>query len=168
MTSGLLSRAARGTVRRAEEVRSVLAAALLTALVGPAAAGNSCTVTATSLAFGSYQPGAGAATSAATVTITCNAGAFFAVGASPGNSGTEAQRLMYNGTHTLQYNLYTSASLATIWGDGSGTTGVFSAIATGSSSPSVFNYYGLLPDNTLNQGAVAGSYSDTIIVVVSF
>jgi spore coat protein U-like protein len=146
----------------------VLAAALLTAAAVPVAAANSCTASATSLAFGAYLSGAGAVTSAATVTITCNSGALFAVGASPGNSGNENQRLLYNGTQTVQYNLYTSASLATIWGDGGGTTGVFSGVAAGSSSPSIFNYYGLLPDDTFNRAAAAGSYSDSIIVVVSF
>jgi spore coat protein U-like protein len=144
---------------------SVLTAALLMAVAAPAA-GNSCTVSATSLALGSYAPGTGAVASTATVTITCNAGTLFAVGASGGNSGNENQRLLTSGANSLQYNLYTSASYATIWGDGSGTTAVFSGTAT--ASPSVFHYFGLLPDNAFNQGAVAGSYSDSILVVVSF
>jgi spore coat protein U-like protein len=144
--------------------RWLLALGLL-ALAGTAGA-NTCTASATSLAFGSYTPGTGALASAASITVTCNSGAFFAVGASPGNSGNENQRLLAYGTHTLQYNLYLTSAHATIWGDGNGSTGVFSGTAT--SLPSVFNYYGLLPDNAVNQAAVPGVYSDTIIVVVSF
>ncbi len=140
---------------------------LLWALAGPAAA-NSCTASATSLSFGAYTPGAGARTSAATVTVACNAGAFFAVGATPGNSGNENQRLLDYGAYSVQYNLYTSSAYATIWGDGNGSTGVFSGTATGPTSPSIITYYGKLPDNAFNQAAVPGSYSDTITVVVTF
>lgn len=145
-----------------------LLAPVLLALANGAAAANSCTVSATSLAFGAYMPGAGPLTSAATATVGCNAGAFFAVGASAGSSGNESQRLLTSGTHTLQYNLYLTAAHATIWGDGGGTTGVFSGTATGTTSPSIFTYYGLLPDNAFNQAAVPGSYSDPLVVVVTF
>lgn len=144
-----------------------LLAPVLLSLAGAAAA-NSCTASATSLAFGSYTPGAGPLTSAATTTLTCNSGAFFAVGASAGNSGNELQRLLASGTHTVQYNLYLTSAHATIWGDGNGSTGVFSGTATGPTSPSVFTYYGLLPDNAFNQAAVPGIYSDALIVVVTF
>lgn len=144
-----------------------LATALLISVAGVAAAGNSCTATATSLALGTYTPGAGPAASAATVTVTCNSGAVFAVGANAGNSGNQNQRLLTSGANSLQYNLYTTASHTTIWGDGTGSTGVLSGTSTG--SPYVLNYYGLLPDNAFNQAGVPGSgYSDTILVVVTF
>jgi spore coat protein U-like protein len=140
---------------------------LLSAVAGEAGAANSCTATATSLALGSYTPGAGAAAASATITVTCNSGAFFAVGASPGNSGNQNQRLLTSGTNSVQYNLYTAINHATIWGDGTGSTGILSGTSTG--SPYVLPYYGLLPDNAFNQAAVPGTgYSDSILVVVSF
>ncbi len=140
--------------------------ALLLLAISETAAANSCTVSATSLAFGSYMPGGGALKSSAATTVTCTAGAFFGVGAGGGNSGTQNQRLLASGSHTVQYNLYLTSAYATIWGDGTGSTGIFSGTAT--TTPSVFNFYGLLPDNAVNQAAVPGSYSDSIVVVVSF
>jgi len=142
------------------------AVALLLLTISAAAAANSCTVSATSLAFGSYLASGGALKSSGTATVSCNAGAFFGLGASGGNKGTQNQRLLANGIYTVQYNLYLTSAYATIWGDGTGSTGIFSGSA--SSTPSVFTYYGLLPDNAFNQGAAAGSYTDSIVVVVSF
>ena len=142
------------------------AVALLLLAVSGTAAGASCTVSATSLAFGSYLAGAGALKSSGTATVSCTAGTFFAMGASGGNKGTQSQRLLANGNYTVQYNLYLTSAYATIRGDGTGNTGIFAATAT--STPSVFPYYGLLPDNAFNQAAAAGSYTDGIIVVVSF
>jgi len=142
------------------------AAALLLFAVSGAAVGASCTVSATSLAFGAYLAGSGPLKSSGTATVSCTAGTFFAVGASGGNLGTQNQRLLANGSYTVQYNLYLTSAYATIWGDGTQNTGIFAATAT--STPSVFPFYGLLPDNAFNQAAAAGSYTDSIVVVVSF
>jgi spore coat protein U-like protein len=147
-------------------LRLKCALALLLLAINGAAAGASCTVSATSLAFGSYLAGTGPLKSSGTATVSCTAGTFFALGASGGNLGTQLQRLLANGSYTVQYNLYLTSAYATIWGDGTQGTGIFDTTAT--STPSVFPFYGLLPDNAFNQGAAAGSYTDNIVVVVSF
>ena len=86
-----------------------------------------CRVTVTPLAFGSYDvflPTAKAAT--AQVTIICNdkepAPATVQLTLSAGNSGNFGQRTMTGsgGGAPLFYNIYTSAGLSTVIGDGNG------------------------------------------------
>jgi spore coat protein U-like protein len=131
-----------------------------------------CTVSATNMAFGNYTPSTGAVTNTATVTYACTNGTPITsitlnVGTTTG--ATMAQRLMTNGTNTLQYNLYTTNAYASIWGDGTGTS-VTQAGTTGSGlgTNSTLTVYGKLPDSTANQGVPPGSYSDTITVTVNY
>jgi spore coat protein U-like protein len=133
-----------------------------------AVAATSCTATATSLAFGTYTPGAGARYSTSTVQVGCTSGSFFAVGSSAGNSGSYSQRLMTSGSASLQYNLYTTAAYTSIWGDGSPGSSIYTGTGTGTATPLSFTIYGMLPDSTYNQTVTPGIYGDTIFVVVSF
>lgn len=138
------------------------------------------TVSATGVAFGNYNvmnaadtPGTGSVT----VSSTCNIGFLtftvnYTIALNTGSSGSFTPRSMASGSNKLQYNLYTSASLTTIWGDGTGGTQTvagtttancgFLGSCTGSTSSTV---YGNLP---AMQNVVAGSYSDTITVTVAF
>jgi spore coat protein U-like protein len=150
------------------KVFMLAATASLMAAGGVAVAANSCTVQASSLAFGAYTPGMGSQYSTSTVGVACTAGALFAIGSSSGSSGSFTQRLLTGGANPVQYNLYTTSAYSTIWGDGSGSTGVFSGSGLGPTTRQLFTIYGALPDNAHNQASTPGAYLDTITVVVSF
>jgi spore coat protein U-like protein len=130
---------------------------------------KTCSVAANALGFGNYTPGVGALTANTTVNVKCTKGTPFTVALNGGatTGGTIAQRLMTNGTDNLQYNLYTTAALATLFGDG--TTGVtMPGTGTGLASAVALTVYGSLPDNATNQGVSTGAYVDTIGVTVTY
>jgi spore coat protein U-like protein len=176
-------------------MRNVLTALLTTGALLGAAAGASaaavtttftvsanvlktCSASATNLAFGNYTPGAGALTSTSTVSVLCTNGTAFTAALNAGSTsgGTVAQRLMAEGggSGTLQYNLYTTAAHATVWGDGTGSTVTQAGTGAGmaAADAQTLTVYGQLPDNATNQAApVTGAttaYSDTITVTVTY
>jgi spore coat protein U-like protein len=131
-----------------------------------------CSATATTLAFNAYTPGGGNSTGTSTITLTCTNGSQPTVALNAGTTtgDTIAQRLMASGTNTLQYNLYTSNTYGTIWGDGTNGshTVQVSTASTGITTPQTLTVYGQLPDNTTNRNAVPGSYSDLITATVTY
>ena len=131
---------------------------------------KACTVSASPLAFGNYTPGAGAVKANTTVNVDCTNGTGYTVSLNGGTTtgGTVAQRLMANGTNTLQYNLYTSNTYATILGDGTGTSATDSGTGLGMNKANSITVYGELPDSTANQAAPPGNYTDTIQVTVTY
>lgn len=136
--------------------------------VSATVAGN-CVVGAQSLSFGSFD-GSAALTSSGDVSVRCSNGTPYTVLLSAGG-GTFAQRLLGNGgSNSLQYNLYTSSTYGTIWGDGSASTGTLGGTGSGMSAAKVKTHtiYGQLPNSAANQDAPAGSYSDSIVVTVSY
>jgi spore coat protein U-like protein len=131
---------------------------------------NGCLVSAPPLVFGSYLAGGGPLKGNTTISVQCTNGTRYGVGLAVGTTAgaSYAQRLMANGARTLQYNLYTSGTYATVWGDGSGTTQIVSGLSTGFGTPVTLTVYGLLPDSAANQIAVPGNYSDSILVVLTY
>ena len=133
---------------------------------------KNCAVTSNPLAFGNYTPNSGALTGNTTIKVNCTKGSAFTVSLNAGTTtgGTVAQRLMTDGTNTLQYNLYKDAGLSTIFGDGSGGSATQTDNGKGMSPASAWSYtvYGSLPDSATNQDAPPGSYTDKITVTVSY
>jgi spore coat protein U-like protein len=131
---------------------------------------STCSATATALAFGAYTPGAGAVTNNSTISVKCTKNTPYTVtlnaGATTGDAFT--QRLMASGTNTLQYNLYTTAGFATVFGDGTGGTGTNVGTGAGVATANAITVFGQLPDSATNQAAVPGSYTDTIQVTVTY
>jgi len=134
---------------------------------------QSCNVSATAVNFGLYNPLSGSPTDATgTITVSCQVllvGLFvsWTVELSTGSSGSYATRQLRNGADSLTYNLYTTAAHTAIWGDGTGGTGVVSDnpfLLIGSNSVSYTVYGRLFP----GQDRPAGSYSDTIVVTVTY
>ena len=147
--------------------RALLIPALLVAgIPGVAWAAAVCTASATSVAFGTFNPFGSPATSNGTITVACTGGGVgntYTIALSAGGAVTYATRKMTSGTNTLNYNLYTSSALSSIWGDGTGG----SATITGSNEKSTSNFtvYGKLPTP---QGVTPSSYSDIITVTVTY
>jgi spore coat protein U-like protein len=130
----------------------------------------SCTTSATALGFGTYTPGNGALTTSSNITVNCTKNTAYAIALNPGTTTGDSftQRLMASGANTLQYNLYTTAAFATVWGDGTAGTATQTGTGAGKATASTFKVYGRLPDSVANQAAVPGSYTDTITVTVSY
>lgn len=131
---------------------------------------KACSVAASPLAFGNYTPGAGAVNANTTINVKCTKGTGFTVALDKGTTagGAISQRLMTaGGADTLQYNLYTTAAFASVFGDG--TTGVTQpGTGTGLASNVAVTVYGNLPDNANNQGVTPAAYADTIGVTVTY
>jgi len=118
-------------------------------------------------AFGNYDPYNGAptdTTAANLIALTCNGNGNATIDLSPGGSGGYFSRAMSNGTDVLTYNLYTNASLTSVWGDGTGGTSDVTQPYHGNTSVSL-SVYGRIP---AGQNVNPSSYSDTITVTVSF
>jgi spore coat protein U-like protein len=131
---------------------------------------STCSASATAVAFPNYTPGGGAVTANGTISVKCTNQTPYTVKLNAGSTtgDTFTQRLMANGTNTLQYNLYTTAAFATVFGDGTGTTGTVAGTGAGLNTATTVTVYGQLPDSTTNQSAVTGSFSDLITVTVTY
>jgi spore coat protein U-like protein len=133
---------------------------------------STCSATATALAFPNYTPGAGAVTANSTISVKCTKNSPYTVSLNPGTTTGDAftQRLMASGTNTLQYNLYTTAAFATVFGDGTGATANSGTLTgAGLATANATTVYGQLPDSTANQAAVPSTaYADTITVTVAY
>jgi len=134
----------------------------------------SCSVTTTSLAFGTHQPLSGSATdSVGSVRVACGgvAGLLipYTVGLSAGGSGNVAARRMSSGAHTLGYALYSDAGRTTPWGDVSGGLLLSSSIlldVLGLAPVSTHSVYGRIPAGQTT--TVPGVYSDTLTVTLTY
>lgn len=132
----------------------------------PAAPAAACGISVSGVAFGAYDTfSASPLTSAAQIQLDCpNASANPEIQLGPGTGSYAARELSGPAGARLQYNLYTSATYLTVWGDGSGGTGtVFPPRVQGKTFRTTI--YGRIP---ARQNVRAGSYGDTIFVTVVF
>lgn len=132
-----------------------------------------CSLSAVGTSFGTYNPfSATPLDSAGSVTVTCenlvSLLVSYSVQLSPGSSGGYAPRRLNGTGYQLDYNLYTDATRASVWGDGSGgTSTVNDGYLLGALFPVVRNYtvYGRMP---AGQNVAPGSYTDTITVTINY
>jgi spore coat protein U-like protein len=146
----------------------ILAAAGLAALCGlSSAAGAACSASTVGVGFGVYDSQSGVPTdSTGTVSISCPGDNFTnaTVSLGTGSSGTYASRRMQSGASSLQYNLYTDSARTTVWGNGSAGTDTMNVFwIFGFSIPRTI--YGRIPTG---QSVNAGTYSDTLVVTVTY
>tara|TARA_R110001592_G_scaffold170807_1_gene408407 strand:+ start:243348 stop:243812 length:465 start_codon:yes stop_codon:yes gene_type:complete len=137
------------------------------------ALGLTCTVSATGVAFGVYDPtNASPATSTSNIHTQCSVllvsvGAQVKISMNKGSSGSYANRTMTNGLNTLSYNLYQDPAHSIVWGDGTGSTttitdsGLIAILGTSHNH----TVYGQVP---ASQYVPSGSYNDTIIVTIEY
>jgi len=127
-----------------------------------------CTVTAGSVAFGSYDPivtNASANLDASgTFTVACTKGATgVTVDLGQGSNYSSGRRLVSSGSY-VSYQLFSDSGRTTTWGSTSGGSTV-SVSAPSSSAAATYSVYGRIPSG---QDVPAGSYSDTIVATVNF
>ncbi len=127
--------------------------------------GEACSVTATDLGFGAYDPLSATNTDATTtMDVTCTLTTTYDVGmdAGTGTGATTTVRVMEFGANTLNYALYQEAGRTTIWGE---NVGVDTVSGTGTGSAQSLTVYGRIP---ALQGVTPGAYADLITVTVTF
>jgi spore coat protein U-like protein len=126
-----------------------------------------CTIVATPLAFGSYDPVvtnlATPLDGSSTVTITCTKGATSTVGLDLGAHASGGVRRLSNGGEFLTYELYKEAARTNVWG-GSGS-GLVNPGAAPSKTARTLTVYGRVAGG---QDAATGSYTDTIVATITF
>jgi len=125
--------------------------------------GHACTLNVTGVNFGSYDVFSNAALdSTGNIDVNCPSGVGYSMALTEGG-GTHTQRVMGSGAHRLNYNLYTAANRAVVWGDA--TSGTVTVNGTGIGVSVNHAVYGRIP---ALQNVHAGSYSDIIIVALTF
>ena len=143
-------------------------------LLGALAAGRAdavCNVAATGISFGNYDVfSTGPVDSTGTVTVSCDdippVSPVIAIG--PGGAGTFLPRGMRHASlpDRLGYNIFTSPSMAVVWGDGTGgTSTVTMGPVPGRRPPRPVTIYGRIP---AGQNVSAGTYSDTLVVTITW
>jgi len=145
----------------------ILLALVIGTLYASDAHAQACTISATSVNFGSYNVFNGSHTdSTGTVTYRCNGSAHnITIGLTQGASASFNQRHMQKGSEALTYNLFIDASRTNIWGDGTGGTAVYSLGNPPNNTNVNLTVYGRV---TAGQDVSAGSFSDTVTAVINF
>ncbi|WP_338868912.1 spore coat U domain-containing protein [Myxococcus stipitatus] len=122
-------------------------------------------------------PSFGAYTSAATlpldttgsITYRCDsqpALATIALDLSTGSGGSYSPRTLQGPSgHTLNYNLYQDAARLRIWGNGTLGTTRYGPVLCVNGADVTLTIYGRIP---AGQAAAAGSYSDTLVITMTF
>ncbi|HEY9467582.1 MAG TPA: spore coat U domain-containing protein [Vicinamibacterales bacterium] len=145
----------------------ILLALVVGTLYASDAHAQACTISATSVNFGSYNVFNGSPTdSTGTVTYRCNGSAHnITIGLTQGAGASFNQRQMQKGSESLTYNLFVDASRTNIWGDGTGGTSVYSIANPPNNTNVNLTVYGRV---TAGQDVSAGTFSDTVTAVINF
>lgn len=153
--------------------RMAMALGLLACFSTAAHAGD-CEVNTSPVVFGTYDPitTTSPMTANGNVRVECAPtnifevlfGVYVDVALNQGSSGTFAARTMRQPpSSVLQYNLYTSAGYATIWGDGTG--GTLTRSYGGGGNAATGTGFGRI---TTGQYVTPGVYTDTITVTITY
>jgi spore coat protein U-like protein len=168
------------------KIRTLLVAVL--ALSGPAFAASplspksttfnvssdviaNCTISATDLSFGNYDPvGTNSTTPldmSTTVSVLCTKGSSgVTVGINTGTHASGGNRFMADAVSgdTLQYELYSDSSHTTVWGTGAAAVGwaTFGPISGGAVAKTVYGRVAAGQDKTV------GHYTDVATATVNF
>ena len=148
-------------------VPATVIVALLSTAPAAAQGGNTCTISTTSVAFGTYDVfGSGDVNSTGSVTINCGSAVRdLTVTLSTGASGTYASRTMVKSGEALAYNLYRDAACTSVWGDGTAGTQTYFNADPPNNTNVVLTIYGRIP---ALQDVSAGGYSDTIVATINW
>ena len=131
---------------------------------------KNCTIVASPVNFGAYDPVSTNATApldgTGTLTVTCTKGASAIVGLDAGSNAQGTTRRTVNSTTAsafLTYELYKDSGRATVWGNDA-TSGLTVGAAP-NRNPRNFTVYGRVASG---QDASVGAYSDVVVATVNF
>jgi spore coat protein U-like protein len=122
-----------------------------------------CTVTAATMAFGSYTGTTANATSA--VSVTCTNATPYNVGLSAGMASgatVNARKMTGPASGLLSYSLFSDPSRTLNWGQ---TVGSDTVMGTGNGAAQALTVYGQTP---AGQYLAPGSYTDTVIATITY
>jgi spore coat protein U-like protein len=155
-------------------LRRAASTAALLVCASSAHALASCTASASTTAFGSYNPfNAASVDSVGNVQVSCSLlgvisiDVAYTIALSAGSGGSYASRRLSGGSDVLSYGLYTDPTRTTSWGDGSsGTSTVGDGYLLGLLT-TTRNYpvYGRIPGG---QNVAPALYVDTVTVTVNY
>jgi len=145
----------------------LMLAVVIGSLYASDAQAQACTISATSVNFGTYNVFNGSdVDSTGTVTYRCNGSAHnITVALTQGASATFNPRQMQKGAEALTYNLFRDASHSTIWGDGTSGTSVYQLANPPNNTNVNLTVYGSV---SAGQDVSAGTFSDTVTAVINF
>jgi len=122
-----------------------------------------CTISTTSVSFGSYNVFSSVATaSTGGVTYWCSWAWTVSIYLGRGTAGSNNPRQMASGANRLNYNLYLDAAHTQVWGDPSPNAYTANYVWN---SGATLTVYGLIPPL---QDVATGSYSDNVTATVNF
>jgi spore coat protein U-like protein len=147
-------------------VRIAACAAVVLAAGAARVEGANCSVSTTPVVFGAYNVFSSAPVdSTGSVTYSCNGNLnFVLITMTKGRSTTFQPRQLGKGTERLDYNLFRDPARTVVWGDFTGGTWAYTDINPEKQSTTV-TVYGRIPPG---QDISAGSYTDTVTVVINF
>jgi spore coat protein U domain-containing protein, fimbrial subunit CupE1/2/3/6 len=152
--------------KRSRVVARVLASLGLVLLSSGRVDAAHCTISTTSVNFGSYDVFSSTPTdTTGTVSVTCSGNADVTITLSKGGSATFSPRTLNSGTDTLNYNLYRDAARTTIWGDGTGSTASYTQVGLPNNTAQNLTIYARIP---AAQDVRAGTYTDSVTVTIDF
>lgn len=121
------------------------------------------------LAFGEYQPAGNDSVATASISVQCSASTPVSVSLDRGTtagSSIAARRLADGRGNTLDYQLYTSVTRSTVWGDGTAGSATVVASGLGLASTMQFVVHGVIPAG--QSTAVPGQYTDSITITLTY
>lgn len=124
-----------------------------------------CTVSATSVAFGSQSVLSSATTATGTLNVTCTNTTPYNVGLDNGSGAgatTAVRRMTGPASAIVNYGLYQNAALTTVFGN---TVGTNTVAGTGIGTAQTITVYGQVPSQA---SPAPGSYADVVNVTVTF
>jgi spore coat protein U-like protein len=129
-----------------------------------------CRVTTTGINFGAYDVfDAVPRDTAGTVTVACDRNPptdiTISIGASPTSGGFNPRRMRHSSqSDRMNYNLFTSPSMVTVWGDGSAGTSTVQLRKVNRNRPVPTMIYGRIPPG---QNVSVGVYLDSVTVTIT-
>jgi spore coat protein U-like protein len=129
-----------------------------------------CAVSATGMNFGAYDVFAAVPRdTSGTVTVACDRNpptdVTVSIGASPTSGGFQPRQMRHaSQADRMNYNLFTSPSMVTVWGDGSAGTSTVLLRKVNRNRPVTTTIYGRIPPG---QNVSVGTYSDAVTVTIT-
>ncbi|MFT6876914.1 MAG: spore coat protein U-like protein [Granulosicoccus sp.] len=127
-----------------------------------------CHISSQVLSFGTIEPLSSAElTSIGEINVSCTGGPVsYSIHLSAGN-GSIAERVMRNGSKSLNYNLYTSNSYFNVLGDGTEGSFVINGSSTNMTSDSSYSVFGKISNIGLSS-IEPGIYTDSVLVTIFY
>jgi spore coat protein U-like protein len=130
---------------------------------------TNCVLTVATLNFGTYRPGNGNRNANGAIRVRCTNGLAYTVSLGTGlaPAATDTNRGMQRGAALLSYQLFKNAARTQNWGQ-TLVADRMAGTGNGLGTDNLMRVFGRIPDSGSNLLAVAGVYTDTVMVTVTY